>query len=53
MRDSYTLKEDHLRCLAHIYAALREHIRDELTYDRRPDFAPLEEGAFEELYDTL
>jgi hypothetical protein len=38
-----TLSEQQRRLLAHVYASLREHIRDELEYDRLPDFAPLED----------
>ena len=49
MRDSSILTEDQSRHLAHIYAALRNHIQDELEYDRTPNFEPLDTAAFEEL----
>jgi hypothetical protein len=53
MRDTDTLPEHQRRHLAHIYAALREHIKDELKYDREPDFAPLDADAFYEMWDQI
>ena len=53
MRDSDTFSEQQCRHLAHIYAALRECIQDELEYDRSPDFEPLEGEAFEEMWNVV
>ena len=45
---------DHVRRhLVHVYAALRECIKDELEYDREPDFPPLEEDTLLLLWDTI
>jgi hypothetical protein len=33
------------RHLAHIYAALRECVADEVAYDREPEFAPFDENT--------
>jgi len=43
MQTISTFPEHLRRCVAHIYAALRECIADEVEYDREPDFAPLDE----------
>jgi hypothetical protein len=53
MRDSDTFPEQTRRHVVHIYAALREHICDELKYDRSPDFEPLDGEAFEAVGDTI
>jgi hypothetical protein len=52
MRGSSILTEDQRRHLAHIYAALRVCIHDELEYDH-PGFAPLDAEAFEKMGDTI
>jgi hypothetical protein len=52
---SDTLTEPQLRLKAHVYASLREHIKDELEYDRTPDFPPetLDTEAFDALWDAI
>jgi hypothetical protein len=47
------LTEEQSRHLAHIYAALRNCIHDELEFDRTPDFEPLDAKAFEEMGDII
>ena len=49
MRDTDSFSEHQRRLLVHVYASLREHIFDELDYDRSPDFEPLYPEAREEL----
>jgi hypothetical protein len=48
-----TLSDTHRRLLAHVCASLREHIEDELEYDRTPDFAELERAELLELWDVV
>jgi len=52
MRDNSILTEDQSRHLAHIYAALRNCIHDELEFER-PGFAPLDDEAFEEMSNMI
>jgi hypothetical protein len=49
MRDIDIFSEHQRRHLVHVYAALREHIMDELEYDRSPDFEPLDAKAIDKL----
>ena len=53
MRDTDIFSEPQRRHLAHIYAALRAHIPDELHSDRSPGFGPLDAETFEELDNTI
>ena len=38
-----TFSDHQRRLMAHVYAALRDNIRDEVEYDRTPDFEPLDD----------
>jgi hypothetical protein len=48
-----TLSDEQRRLMAHIFAALRDNIRDEIEYDRTPDFAPLDDEHCETLVQVL
>jgi hypothetical protein len=53
MRETDSFSEHQRRLLVHVYASLREHIFDELEYDRSPDFEPLDPEACEELAQVI
>jgi hypothetical protein len=57
MRPIESLTDQHRRLLVHIYASLREHIADEVAYDRKPDFPPLDPDTetllWQEIYGQL
>ncbi len=53
MRPIESLSDQERRHLVHIYAALREHIADELAYDRTPDFPALDPEAEETLHQAI
>ena len=52
-----TCSDQQRRRLAHVYAALQNHIGDELEYDFGPDVPPLDENtslaAYEVIHDQL
>ena len=53
MADLTTFPDHQRRLLAHIYAALRDVVRDEVDYDRAPDFAPLDDEDCEALEQVI
>jgi hypothetical protein len=57
MRKIETLTDQERRHLVHIYASLRDHIKDEVRYDREPEFPLLdfevEQCIRAEIYEQL
>jgi len=48
-----TFSDQQRRLMAHVYGSLRGSIRDEVEFDRTPDFAPLDDEAIDAMTQVM